>query len=161
MARSRVDLPAAFGPASTVTSPGRSSGRSRNTGQTGPANTRIGMERLRAVLVAPAPRLAVDEVGRELAVLGRHVQDLDPRDALGRPALVDVDVGGGCRDHGAPPGQHRLQAGDVRPGAVEDRERLRVVAEVTDWTRLTPEALQMWRDTLIAKAPTERGEIIN
>lgn len=38
---------------------------------------------------------------------------------------------------------------------------LRIVAEVHDWTRLTPEALQMWRDTLISKAPTDRGEIIN
>ncbi|KXO91408.1 Rifampin ADP-ribosyl transferase (plasmid) [Tsukamurella tyrosinosolvens] len=40
-------------------------------------------------------------------------------------------------------------------------EPLRVVAEVTDWTRLTPEALQMWRDTIVSKAPADRGEIIN
>ncbi|MET9325813.1 NAD(+)--rifampin ADP-ribosyltransferase [Tsukamurella sp. NPDC003166] len=40
-------------------------------------------------------------------------------------------------------------------------EPLRVVAEVHDWTRLTPEALQMWRDTIVAKAPADRGEIIN
>ena len=40
-------------------------------------------------------------------------------------------------------------------------EPLRIVAEVTNWTRLTPEALQMWRDTLVSKAPTDRGEIIN
>ncbi len=38
---------------------------------------------------------------------------------------------------------------------------LRVVREVTDWTRLTPEALQTWRDQLISKPPLERGEILN
>ncbi|MEI5583817.1 MULTISPECIES: NAD(+)--rifampin ADP-ribosyltransferase [unclassified Agromyces] len=37
---------------------------------------------------------------------------------------------------------------------------LRVVGEVTDWTRLTSEALQEWRDR-IAKIDAERGEIIN
>lgn len=40
-------------------------------------------------------------------------------------------------------------------------EPLRVVREVTDWTRLTPEAMQTWRDQLISKAPHERGEILN
>ena len=38
---------------------------------------------------------------------------------------------------------------------------LRVVAEVEDWTRLTPEALQDWRDRLAAVLADERGEIIN
>jgi rifampin ADP-ribosylating transferase len=38
---------------------------------------------------------------------------------------------------------------------------LRVVGEVTDWTRLTPEALQAWRDRLAAILADERGEIIN
>ncbi|KLI05754.1 ribosomal subunit interface protein [Mycolicibacterium conceptionense] len=41
------------------------------------------------------------------------------------------------------------------------REPLRVVGEVTDWTRLTPEALQMWRDRLAAIHADSRGEIIN
>jgi hypothetical protein len=39
-------------------------------------------------------------------------------------------------------------------------EPLRVIGEVTDWTRLTPEALQAWRDRLAA-IHAERGEIIN
>lgn len=39
-------------------------------------------------------------------------------------------------------------------------EPLRVVGEVTDWTRLTPEALQTWRHRL-AVIEQERGEIIN
>ena len=38
---------------------------------------------------------------------------------------------------------------------------LRVVAEVNDWTRLTPEALQEWRDRLASVLADERGEIIN
>jgi hypothetical protein len=38
---------------------------------------------------------------------------------------------------------------------------LRVVGEVLDWTRLTPEALQGWRDRIAAIQADERGEIIN
>jgi len=38
---------------------------------------------------------------------------------------------------------------------------LRVVGEVTDWSRLTPEALQAWRDRLAELSADERGEIIN
>ena len=38
---------------------------------------------------------------------------------------------------------------------------IRVVDEVDDWTRLTPAALQEWRDRLAALAADERGEIIN
>ncbi|WP_439694314.1 NAD(+)--rifampin ADP-ribosyltransferase [Curtobacterium sp. SP.BCo] len=81
-----------------------------------------------------------------------------------------------------------LTAGDARPrvyeveptGAFEDdpnvtdkkfpgnptrsfrsAEPLRVVREVTDWPRLTPEALQAWRDRLTVLRADERGEIIN
>ena len=38
---------------------------------------------------------------------------------------------------------------------------LRIVGEVTDWTRLTPEELQTWRDRLSALLSSDRGEIIN
>jgi rifampin ADP-ribosylating transferase len=38
---------------------------------------------------------------------------------------------------------------------------LRVVREITDWTRQTPEALRVWRERLAALAADERGEIIN
>src|SRR5690606_26347098 len=58
--------------------------------------------------------------------------------ALGGAALVDVDVGGGCRDHSAPARQHRLQGGDVRAGAVEHRERLHALAEVLREDLLQP-----------------------
>ncbi|MFE0414156.1 NAD(+)--rifampin ADP-ribosyltransferase [Streptomyces tendae] len=40
-------------------------------------------------------------------------------------------------------------------------EPLRVVGEVTDWTRQTPEALRMWRDRLAAMSQEGRAEIIN
>lgn len=38
---------------------------------------------------------------------------------------------------------------------------LRVIGEITDWTRLTPDALQAWRDRLAVLRAEERGEIIN
>lgn len=38
---------------------------------------------------------------------------------------------------------------------------LRVIGEVPDWTRLTPEALQAWRDRIDALRADERGGIIN
>eukprot|EP01136_Pigoraptor_vietnamica_P037618 Opistho-1_new@105838 len=38
---------------------------------------------------------------------------------------------------------------------------LRIVDEVTQWTRLTPEALQSWRERLAALLADERSEIIN
>lgn len=41
------------------------------------------------------------------------------------------------------------------------KDPLRVVGEVGDWTRLTPEALQSWRERLAALRADERGEIIN
>ncbi|MFE2457920.1 NAD(+)--rifampin ADP-ribosyltransferase [Streptomyces sp. NPDC059402] len=41
------------------------------------------------------------------------------------------------------------------------KEPLRVVAEVTDWTRQTPEALRMWRERLAAMRHEGRSEIIN
>ncbi len=41
------------------------------------------------------------------------------------------------------------------------REPLRIVAEVTDWTRQTPAALRAWRDRLAAIRADERGEILN
>jgi rifampin ADP-ribosylating transferase len=38
---------------------------------------------------------------------------------------------------------------------------LRIVGEVTEWTRLTPEELQMWRQRLSTLLASERGKIIN
>ncbi|MFE6356263.1 NAD(+)--rifampin ADP-ribosyltransferase [Streptomyces rochei] len=41
------------------------------------------------------------------------------------------------------------------------KEPLRIVGEVTDWTRQTPQALKMWRDRLAAIRQDERAEIVN
>jgi hypothetical protein len=41
------------------------------------------------------------------------------------------------------------------------REPLRVVREITDWPRLSPEALQEWSDRLKVLLADERAEIIN
>lgn len=38
---------------------------------------------------------------------------------------------------------------------------LRVMGEIAHWTRLTPEALQVWRERLTTLRSDERGEIIN
>ena len=38
---------------------------------------------------------------------------------------------------------------------------LKVVGEITDWTRQNPEALEAWRDRLAAIRADERAEIIN
>ncbi|HJQ42094.1 MAG TPA: NAD(+)--rifampin ADP-ribosyltransferase [Jatrophihabitantaceae bacterium] len=40
-------------------------------------------------------------------------------------------------------------------------EPLRIVDEVTDWKRLSPEELGAWRERLAAILEDERGEIIN
>lgn len=41
------------------------------------------------------------------------------------------------------------------------RKPLRVIAQVDDWTRLSPEALQGWPDRLAALRADQRDEIIN
>ncbi|MCW3848904.1 NAD(+)--rifampin ADP-ribosyltransferase [Sphingomonas sp. LB-2] len=38
---------------------------------------------------------------------------------------------------------------------------LKIVGEIEHWPRLTPEALQLWRERLTALPPEERGEILN
>ena len=38
---------------------------------------------------------------------------------------------------------------------------LRIVRELRDWTRLTPEQRQLWRERLAGLLASERGEIIN
>jgi hypothetical protein len=38
---------------------------------------------------------------------------------------------------------------------------LRIVSEITEWTRLTPDQLQTWRERLSALLSSEGGEIIN
>jgi rifampin ADP-ribosylating transferase len=38
---------------------------------------------------------------------------------------------------------------------------LRIIGEITEWTRLTPEQLQTWRERLSALLSSGRGAIIN
>ena len=87
-------------------------------------------ERLRPVLVVPAPGLLGDQVGRELAVGRADREQLEAGDLLRCSALVGVDVGGLRADDRAPAGQHRRQADDVGAGAVEHRVGLGILAEV-------------------------------
>jgi hypothetical protein len=75
---------------------------------------------LRAVLVAPAPGLSVDEVGRELAVGRVDGQQLEPADALGCTALVGVDVRRRRIDDCTPSRHDAGQSHDVGARAVED-----------------------------------------
>ncbi len=41
------------------------------------------------------------------------------------------------------------------------RDPLRIVAEVTDWTRQTPEALQAWTERLAVLRADTQGSIVN
>ncbi|WP_256838305.1 MULTISPECIES: NAD(+)--rifampin ADP-ribosyltransferase [Sphingomonadaceae] len=41
------------------------------------------------------------------------------------------------------------------------RAPLKVIGEITDWTRLTPNALELWRERLRVLRSNEGGEIIN
>ncbi|MFC4242554.1 NAD(+)--rifampin ADP-ribosyltransferase [Gryllotalpicola reticulitermitis] len=41
------------------------------------------------------------------------------------------------------------------------RDPLRVLGEVTEWTRQTPESLRAWKERITALRSDERGQIIN
>ena len=86
--------------------------------------------RLGGVLVADPGEPLGDQLRGELAVGRRGGQELDPRDPLGRPALVDVEVGGLGADHRLVGAGERLEREHVGAGAVEDQERLGLLAEV-------------------------------
>ena len=85
---------------------------------------------LRGVLVADPGEPLRDQLRGELPVGSRGGQELHPRDPLGRPALVDVEVRGLGADHGLVGAGERLEREDVGAGAVEDQERLGLLAEV-------------------------------
>lgn len=105
-------------------------------------------------------------------VVMRHVYVTAQRDGAGLAAeLAAALVGGDATPH----------VYEVEPtGALEDdpnvtdkrfpgnptrsfrtTEPVRILREVEDWTRLTPEALQTWRERIVAKAPEDRGEILH
>ena len=104
-------------------------------------------------------------------VVMNHVYVTALRDGAGLAAELAVELAGG--------GTPRVYL--VRPtGPIEDDPNVtdkkfpgnptrsyrsaspfEVVAEVTDWTRLSPADLQMWRERLAAIRADERAEIIN
>ena len=105
-------------------------------------------------------------------IVMNHIYFTALRDGAGLAAEVAVELAGGS-------GTPRVY--EVEPtGAFENdpnvtdkkfpgnptrsyrsREPLRIVAEVDDWTRLTPEALAMWRERLAAIRADDQAEIIN
>ncbi len=83
------------------------------------------------VVDVAAPRLPPPHRRRfELAVNRLGLEQLDPRPALRRPALVDVDVRAGNADDGVLGARDRVDRKHVRGGPVEDREAERLRPEV-------------------------------
>ena len=37
----------------------------------------------------------------------------------------------------------------------------REAGEISEWTRLTPEQLDFWRERIVERSPEDRGEILN
>ena len=76
----------------------------------------------------------------------------------GAPRVLIVEPTGAVEDE--PNVTEKYLPGN-RTRSFRSSEPLRVVGEVADWPRLTPEALQAWRDRLAAIVADERGEIFN
>jgi rifampin ADP-ribosylating transferase len=105
-------------------------------------------------------------------VLMNHIYFTATRDGAGLAAELAAELNGG----GAVPRVYEVEptgAFEDDPNVTDKKFRgnptqsyrsaapLRVVAEVADWTRLTPQALEMWRARIISVPPAERGEILN
>ena len=88
------------------------------------------------MLVADPRDPALDELGRQLSVLGLHRQQLDAGDRLGRAALVDVHVRDLRADHRLPRAARGTQRQHVGSAAGEHEERAGGVAEVLGEHRL-------------------------
>jgi hypothetical protein len=105
-------------------------------------------------------------------IVMNHVYFTALVDGAGLAAEIAADLAGG----GAVPRVYRVEpTGEFEddpnvtdkkfPGnptrSYRSKAPLRIVDEVTEWTRLTPEQLQTWREQLAALLSSERGEIIN
>ncbi len=105
-------------------------------------------------------------------VVMNHIYFTALRDGAGLAAEVAVELAGGS----ATPRVYEVEptgAFENDPNVTDKKfpgnptrsfrssSPLRVVREVDDWTRLTPEALQMWRERLQAIRDDENAEIIN
>ncbi|ANJ25584.1 NAD(+)--rifampin ADP-ribosyltransferase [Agromyces aureus] len=105
-------------------------------------------------------------------VVMNHVYFTALRDGAGLAAELAVELAHG---HGSPHVYEVEPTGTFEndpnvtdqkfPGnptrSYRSSEPLRVIGEVHDWTRLSPEALQAWRDRLAALAADEQAQIIN
>ncbi|MFJ4170546.1 NAD(+)--rifampin ADP-ribosyltransferase [Paenarthrobacter sp. NPDC089714] len=105
-------------------------------------------------------------------VVMNHIYFTALRDGAGLAAEIAVELAGG---EGTPhvylveptgPFENDPNVTDKKfPGnptrSYRSSSPLKVVAEVHDWTRLTPEALQMWRERLKVLLGDKGGEIIN
>ena len=74
------------------------------------------------------------------------------------PRVYLVEPTGDVRER---PERDRQEVPRQPDPVLPQRDPIRVVGEVTDWPRLTPEALQEWRDRLAVILHVDRGEIIN
>lgn len=105
-------------------------------------------------------------------VVMNHVYFTALRDGAGLAAEVAAELAEGS----APPRVYEVEPmGDFEndpnvtdkkfPGnptrSYRSAHPLRVVAEIMDWTRLSPEALQTWRERLAGIRSDPRAEIIN
>jgi hypothetical protein len=79
-------------------------------------------------------------------------------DATSRPHVYEVEATGPYEDD---PNVTDKKFPGNPTRSYRSAEPLRVVAEVDDWTRLTPDALETWRQRLTALLADERAEIIN
>lgn len=104
-------------------------------------------------------------------VVMNHIYFTALRDGAGLAAEVAVELAGSGTPHvyEVEPGGEFENDPNVTdkkfPGnptrSYRSTAPLRVVREVHDWTRLTPEALQMWRERLQAIRADDSAEIIN
>jgi len=76
----------------------------------------------------------------------------------GVPHVYEVEPTGGFEDD--PNVTDKKFAGNPTR-SYRSASALKVVREVDDWTRLTPEALRVWRDRLAVLRSDESGEILN
>ncbi len=76
----------------------------------------------------------------------------------GTPHVYEVEPTGGFEDD---PNVTNKKFPGNPTRSYRSTEPLRVIREITDWTRLTPEALQTWRERLDALRNDDTAQIIN
>lgn len=82
--------------------------------------------------------------------------ELAPGDGLARVYIVEPT---GCFENDPNVTDKKFPGNPTR--SYRSKEPLRIIGEVTDWIRLTPEALQEWRENLAKIKANPDAEIIN